>query len=332
MDETLLITGGTGSFGRALTKRAIEHNIFKKVIIFSRDEWKQWEMKRSSPVFSDPRVRYFLGDIRDSERLLRALNEVDVVIHSAALKQIVAAEYNPTEFIKTNVVGAMHLTDACILAGVKKLLALSTDKAVNPVNLYGASKLCQDKLVVAANNYVGGHKFPKFSVVRYGNVANSRGSIIPRWQHLMQQGASTLPITDLRMSRFWITLDQAVDFVLFCLSKMQGGEIFIPKLPSFYIKDLAALFSLPIEVIGIRPGEKLDELLLSEEEARHSLEFETHYTTLPEFAFREDLPIYKNGLEEGQPLPDPFHYQSGHNTHWLSIKDLEQALKPLMAT
>jgi UDP-N-acetylglucosamine 4,6-dehydratase len=328
-DQTILITGGTGSFGRALAKYLLTQNTCRKVIIFSRDEWKQWEMRRSDPIFDHPKIRYFLGDVRDAKRLERAFSEVTLIVHAAALKQVPAAEYNPTEFIKTNVDGAMNIVDMAINCGVKKVIALSTDKAVNPVNLYGATKLCSDKLFVAGNVYVGARGYPSFSVVRYGNVAASRGSIIPFWQKLIASGIKTLPITDERMTRFWITLDQAVQFVCDCFARMKGGEIFVPKIPSIKIMDLAEALAphLPKEICGIRPGEKLNELMISTDDARHTVEFDHHYVILPELA--TEAPIYEKPLFchlEGIPVSEDFTYASHTNPSWLTIDDIKEFL------
>src|SRR4051812_43027031 len=231
-DKSILVTGGTGSFGKCFIRKVLTEHCPRKVIVLSRDELKQWEMRQSDPVFDHDKIRYFLGDVRDKDRLMRAFNDVDLVVHAAALKQVPAAEYNPTEFIKTNIHGAMNVIDAAIDRGVEKVIALSTDKAANPINLYGATKLCSDKLFVAANAYVGAKGYPKFSVVRYGNVLGSRGSIVPRWRQLVADGAKTLPVTDPRMTRFWITLDQAAEFVCDNFGRMLGGEIFVPKIPS----------------------------------------------------------------------------------------------------
>lgn len=329
-DQTILITGGTGSFGRALAKHILTENSCRKVIIFSRDEWKQWEMRRSEPIFDHPKIRYFLGDIRDASRLMRAFNEVTLLVHAAALKQVPAAEYNPSEFIKTNIYGAMNVVDAAINCGVQKVIALSTDKAVNPVNLYGATKLCSDKLFVSGNAYVGAKKHPTFSVVRYGNVAGSRGSILPFWTKLMEQGIQALPITDERMTRFWITLDQAVQFVCHCFEHMKGGEIFVPKIPSVRITDLAEALAphLPKEFCGIRPGEKLNELMISADDARHTIEFKDHYVILPELA--RDEPIYGETPVcriEGKPVSTGFVYASHTNTDWLSIEQLRHFIQ-----
>lgn len=328
-DQTILITGGTGSFGRALARHLLQENSCRKVIIFSRDEWKQWEMRRSDPIFDHPKIRYFLGDVRDASRLMRAFHEVNYIVHAAALKQVPAAEYNPSEFIKTNITGAMNVIDAAIDCGVKKVIALSTDKAVNPINLYGATKLCSDKLFVAGNAYVGARGYPKFAVVRYGNVAGSRGSIIPFWQKLIDQGIQSLPITDERMTRFWITLDQAVQFVCDCFKSMEGGEIFVPKIPSVKIMDIAEAMAphLPKEFCGIRPGEKLNELMISADDARHTVEYERYYVILPELA--RDEPIYGQHpicRVKGQAVPAGFVYASHTNTEWLNIEDLQQFL------
>lgn len=329
-DQTILITGGTGSFGRALAKHILKENACRKVIIFSRDEWKQWEMRRSDPLFDHPKIRYFLGDVRDAPRLLRAFHEVDLIVHAAALKQVPAAEYNPSEFIKTNINGAMNVIDAAIDCGVKKVIALSTDKAVNPVNLYGATKLCSDKLFVAGTAYVGARGYPKFAVVRYGNVAGSRGSIIPFWQDLVAQGAKALPVTDERMTRFWITLDQAVEFVRESFQLIKGGEIFVPKIPSIKIMDLADALApaLPKEFCGIRPGEKLNELMISSDDARHTIEFEKYYVILPELALDEPIPHpHSSTITKGRPVPSGFVYASHTNTEWLTKEQLSRYLQ-----
>lgn len=328
-DQTVLITGGTGSFGRAFARRLLSENQCRKVIIFSRDEWKQWEMRRSDPIFDHPKIRFFLGDVRDLQRLYRAFSEVDLIVHAAALKQVPAAEYNPSEFIKTNVNGAINVIDAAINAGVKKVIALSTDKAVNPINLYGATKLCSDKLFVSGNAYVGSRGKPLFSVVRYGNVAGSRGSIIPYWQSLIEQKIEALPITDEKMTRFWITLEQSVDFVIKCFQIMYGGEIFVPKIPSVKILDLADALApdLPKEICGVRPGEKLNELMISEDDARHTIESEKHYIILPEPAQDERLPN-EHGImrHKGKVVPHNFLYSSHTNTEWLTKEQIRDYL------
>lgn len=327
--KNILITGGTGSFGQALTRKLVTESECNKVIILSRDEWKQWMMRESDPLFNNPKIRYFLGDVRDLRRLMRAFKEVHFVVHAAALKQVPAAEYNPSEFINTNVLGAMNVVDAAIDCHVEKVIALSTDKAVNPVNLYGASKLCSDKLFVAGNAYVGARGFPKLSVVRYGNVSGSRGSIIPLWRKMIEDGATKLPITDERMTRFWITLEQSVDFVCQCFSEMQGGEIFVPKIPSILITDLAKAIApnMPHEYFGIRPGEKLHELLISVEDARHTVEMKNHYVIMPEI-YAYDVKDTKRflGKREGKKSSDDFSYASNTNSEWLKIDDLKKLI------
>jgi len=328
-DQSILITGGTGSFGQAMARRLLTENQCRKVIILSRDEWKQWEMQNKDPIFRHPKIRLFLGDVRDLNRLMRAFRDVDYVIHAAALKQIPTAEINPSECIKTNVIGAMNVIDAAINSKVKKVIALSTDKAVNPANLYGATKLCSDKLFCAGNIYVGAPKTTELSVVRYGNVLGSRGSLVPYWKKLIAEGATSLPITDPRMTRFWITLDQAVDFVFRCFEDMTGGEIYVPKIPSMKILDLAQAMAptLSHTFTGIRPGEKLHELMVSEEDARHTLEFPNAYMIIPE-SFYSDPALLKCFLNsrKGKPLEDNFAYRSDTNTEWLSSQDLQNFL------
>ena len=329
-NKAILITGGTGSFGNALAKKLLEKDECAKVIIFSRDEWKQSEMLGIDPIFRSSKIRYFLGDVRDKPRLERAFSEVNYVIHDAALKQVPAAEYNPGEFIKTNVLGAMNIVDAAIDCGVEKVLALSTDKAANPINLYGASKLCSDKLFVAGNSYVGASGKPTFSVVRYGNVAGSRGSVIPFWKKLIASGTKSLPVTDVRMTRFWITLDQSVDFVIKCLQDAKGGEIYVPKIPSVKIVDIAEALnaSLALDVKGIREGEKLHELMIGQEDARHTLEFDDRFMIVPEI-YSHNLVKLKKFLEgrEGKALPEDFSYASNTNKQWLSVKDIEDFVR-----
>jgi len=328
-DKSILITGGSGSFGQAMARRFIAENKCRKVIILSRDEWKQWQMRQSDPIFNHPKMRYFLGDVRDKERLIRAFNEVHYVVHAAALKQVPAAEYNPTEFIKTNVLGAMNVIDAAIETGVEKVIALSTDKAVNPINLYGATKLCSDKLFIAGNSYVGARGYPKFSVVRYGNVSESRGSIIPLWKKMIQEGAKELPVTDKRMTRFWITLEQSVDFVLQSFIGMRSGEIFVPKIPSIHITDLAEALgpSLPHKITGIRDGEKLHELMISADDARHTIEMDNHYIIIPE-SYTHDLHLLAKFLDgrEGKFTPEGFAYASNTNSEWLNADQLKTML------
>ena len=286
-DKTVLITGGTGTFGKAFAKSLLEDDLVSKVIIFSRDEWKQWEMRENDPIFSSSKVRYFLGCVRDEERLKRAFNDVHMVVHAAALKQVPAAEYNPSEFVKTNINGAMNVITAAIESKVEKVIALSTDKAVNPINLYGATKLCSDKLFTSAKSYVGKRAFPTFSVVRYGNVLGSRGSLLPYFKKLLDEGVTSLPITDERMTRFWITVHGAVEFVKKASFRMQGSEIFVPKSPSVKITDLAEAFAkvlqkqITLNITGVRPGEKIHETLITSDDAAHTYELEDCYAILP---------------------------------------------------
>lgn len=329
-NKTVLITGGTGSLGNAIAKKLLTEDECAKVIIFSRDEWKQSQMGEIDPIFHSSKIRYFLGDVRDKYRLKRAFHEVNYIIHTAALKQVPAAEYNPTEFIKTNVIGAMNIIDASLDAGVDKVIALSTDKAANPVNLYGASKLCSDKLFVAGNSYSGASGKPIFAVVRYGNVAGSRGSVIPFWKKLLDGGATTLPVTDLRMTRFWITLDQAVNFVLNCLKDARGGEIYVPKIPSVHIVDIAKSLAgeILLDVKGIREGEKLHELMIGIEDARHTLEFDDHYMIMPEIYAHNAAKLAKF-LEKrkGKTLDENFSYTSNSNTEWLTVSDIKEFIQ-----
>ncbi|MGA8163915.1 MAG: UDP-N-acetylglucosamine 4,6-dehydratase (inverting) [Waddliaceae bacterium] len=328
-DQSVLITGGTGSFGKAFAKKILSTTRCRKVIIFSRDEWKQWEMRQIDPVYNDRRIRYFIGSIRDTSRLMRAFRDVDIIIHAAALKQVPVAEYNPTEFVSTNVIGSMNIINAAIDSKVKKVIALSTDKAVNPVNLYGATKLCADKLFIAGNSYVGVQRFPIFSIVRYGNVLDSRGSILPMWKGMIEQGAELLPITDEKMTRFWITLDQAVQFVIKALPLSRGGEIFIPKIPSMKIVDLAKAIAptLPHTVIGKREGEKLHELMISVEDGSHTLEFDDHYIIVPEiFLSRPSLLKKFLAGRKGKAPPKNFSYASNTNSRWMQAEELKKVL------
>jgi UDP-N-acetylglucosamine 4,6-dehydratase len=320
-DKSILITGGTGSFGKQFIKSLLCHNQPRRVVVFSRDELKQHDMQVSG--FEDPRLRYFIGDVRDLARLRRAFAGVDIVIHAAALKQVPACEYNPLEAIKTNVLGAANIIDAAIDCQVKKVIALSTDKAANPINLYGATKLCADKLFVAGNSYVGGHQ-TKFSVVRYGNVLGSRGSVVPSFLKMRETGRLT--ITDERMTRFWITLEQGVDFVLKSAVRMKGGEIFVPKIPSMRLIDMAKTIAptCKLEIVGIRPGEKLHEVMVPEDDARHTLEFEDYFAILPTFHdYNRDAFMKENGGEWCLP---GFHYSSDTNTCWLSNEELRKMI------
>ena len=321
-DQSILITGGTGSFGTRFVRRVLAKWRPKKLIVYSRDELKQFEMAKVFPQSAFPCMRYFLGDVRDQPRLARALTGVDIVIHAAALKHVPAAEYNPFEFIKTNVLGAQNLIDACIDTGVKKLVALSTDKACNPTNLYGATKLCSDKLFVAGNSYAGAQG-TRFSVVRYGNVLGSRGSVIPFFMSARASGV--LPVTDPRMTRFWITLDHGVDVVLLALEHMQGGEIFVPKIPSMRIIDLATAVGpeCSVEYVGIRPGEKLHESMIGEDDAPYTYDYGTHYRIQPAIHdwFREES--RRNG---GRPVAESFRYSSDVNDHWITVDQLRETL------
>ncbi len=320
--KTVLITGGTGSFGRRFAETALRKYQAKKVIIFSRDEWKQSEMARH---FNDPRLRFFLGDVRDKDRLHRAFDGVQVVIHAAALKQIPAAEYNPLEVIKTNILGGANVIDTAIDCGVEKVVALSTDKAANPINLYGATKLCSDKLFIAANVYSGPHQ-TKFSVVRYGNVVGSRGSVIPLF--LKMKDGGRLPITDRRMTRFWITLEQAVDLVISSLEQMHGGEIFVPKVPSMNIMDLAQAIGpdCKYDEVGIRPGEKLHEVMVAADDARRTVELQEFYVIQPDFPYFREAAV---NWKQAKPVPDGFVYASDSNTQWLTKEQLHQLLNQL---
>jgi UDP-N-acetylglucosamine 4,6-dehydratase len=317
--KTVLITGGTGSFGRKLTEVVLRRYKPKKLIIFSRDELKQSEMRQQFHERDLPCIRYFIGDVRDRSRLYRAFDGVDIIFHTAALKQVPTAEYNPLEVIKTNVLGSANVIDAAIDRDVKRVIALSTDKAANPINLYGASKLCADKLFVAANSYAGGHP-TRFSVVRYGNVVGSRGSVVPLF--LEERSRGRLPMTDERMTRFWISLEQGVEFVLASLERMEGGEIFVPKVPSMKIVDLAKAIGpdCRLEFIGIRPGEKLHEVLIPEDDARNTLEYQDYYVILP--AFHEWDPVAYRDRRGGEPCPDGFCYCSDSNSQWLSFEEL----------
>lgn len=322
-DKSILITGGTGSFGKEFIKTVLDRYNPRRVIVFSRDELKQFEMQQT---FDDPAMRYFLGDVRDGPRLIQAMRGVDYVVHAAALKQVPAAEYNPMECIKTNIHGAENVINAALENNIKQVIALSTDKAANPINLYGATKLVSDKLFVAANNIAGGHQ-TRFSVVRYGNVVGSRGSVIPFFKKMIEDGAKELPITDTRMTRFWITLPEGVDMVLKSFKRMHGGEIFVPKIPSAYITDLAKAMApdLPIKVIGIRPGEKLHEIMCPVDNAHQTIEFSDHYVICPAITFvsESNYKINANG-ESAQSVKLDFEYSSGTNPHFLSLPQLKE--------
>lgn len=315
--KTILVTGGTGSFGKKFISRALDLGV-KKVVVFSRDELKQYEMAQD---FTDSRVRFFIGDVRDKDRLYRAFDGIDIVIHAAALKHVGACEYNPFEAVKTNINGAQNIIDAAIDRGVKRVIALSTDKACSPINLYGATKLASDKLFVAANSYVG-EKETRFSVVRYGNVVGSRGSVIPFFKKMKDTGV--LPITDERMTRFWITLDQGVQFVIDNLNRMNGGEIFVPKIPSMSIMDLAKAIGpkCDYKFVGIRPGEKLHEVMITEDDARNTIEYDSYFVIEPDFPWWAE-----NVNCNGKKLKEGFRYSSETNYDWLSIQQLKTLIE-----
>ncbi len=318
--KTVLITGGTGSFGKVCARYILDHYNIEKLIIFSRDELKQYEMARE---FNDPRLRFFIGDVRDEKRLSMAFSGVNIVIHAAAMKHITACEYNPFEAIKTNVLGAQNIIEQALHHEVERVIALSTDKAANPINLYGATKLCSDKLFVAANSYVGKTHKARFSVVRYGNVIGSRGSVIPLFEKLKHTG--TVPVTDERMTRFWITLDQGVAFVCESLKIMQGGEIFVPKIPSMNIMDLVKAIApeCKVEITGIRPGEKLHEVLITQDDSRSTMEYGDRFVIEPQM----ELPVYET-LPGGKRVKENFSYRSDNNPNVLSVEALRQMIYP----
>ena len=320
-DKSILITGGTGSFGREFVKTLLERYRPKKIIIYSRDELKQFNMEK---VFHEDCMRYFIGDVRDRDRLSQAMNQVDYVIHAAALKQVPAAEYNPMECIKTNIHGAENVIQSALGKNVEKVIALSTDKAANPINLYGATKLVSDKLFVAANNIVGGER-TRFSVVRYGNVVGSRGSVVPFFNDLIVQNCDHLPITDASMTRFWITLQQGVDFVLKNFQRMHGGEIFVPKIPSIRIVDLANAMApkMPHKIVGIRPGEKMHETMCPADDSHLTFEFLDHFVIKPAIRFSAFVDFSINRLDEkGELVPRGFEYSSEKNEHFLGLKEI----------
>ncbi|MFG6358086.1 MAG: UDP-N-acetylglucosamine 4,6-dehydratase (inverting) [Acetatifactor sp.] len=322
-DKSILITGGTGSFGKAFTRYVLENYDPKKIIIYSRDEFKQFIMQNEFKEYA-PKLRFFIGDVRDRERLTRAFEGVDYVIHAAALKQVPACEYNPAEAIKTNIGGAQNVIDAALDRGVKKVVALSTDKAVNPVNLYGGTKLVSDKLFIAANAYAGG-KDVCFSIVRYGNVAGSRGSVIPFFHNILKNGGTQLPITDYRMTRFWISLRQGVELVIKALEEARGGETFISKIPSFKITDLAQAMLPGCEMpqVGIREGEKLHEIMVTVEDSPHTYEYDKHFIVYPQMVWSERQQV----LPGGKKVAEGFSYSSGNNTQWLSVEEIKELLK-----
>lgn len=318
LGKTILVTGGTGSFGKKFTEVILREYNPKAIRIFSRGEFLQLQMQQQFN--DDPRLRFFIGDVRDKDRLYRAMDGVDIVVHAAALKQVPACEYNPIEAVMTNINGAVNVIDVAIDNEVEKVMAISTDKAVYPVNLYGATKLVAEKLFIQGNAYAGKNR-TRFGVVRYGNVVGSRGSVIPLF--LEQKRTGKITITDERMTRFWITLEQGVRFVISCIERMQGGEIFVPKIPSMRIVDLAEVIvpGVEREIIGIRPGEKLHECLITEEEARHAREFDTYFIIEPEYPFWS-----KDNLDGGRPIPDDFTYTSDTNTWWLKKDELRKMM------
>jgi UDP-N-acetylglucosamine 4,6-dehydratase/5-epimerase len=320
-NKSILITGGTGSFGSEFTKTLLEQYTPKKIIIYSRDELKQFEMEK---IFHEDCMRYFIGDVRDRDRLMQAMREVDYVVHAAALKQVPAAEYNPMECIKTNIYGAENVIHAALEKNVEKVIALSTDKAANPINLYGATKLASDKLFVAANNIVGGER-TRFSVVRYGNVVGSRGSVVPFFKKLVDADSDFLPVTDVGMTRFWITLPQGIDFVLKNFQRMHGGEIFVPKIPSVKVVDLAKAMApkLHQKIVGVRPGEKLHETMCPADDSHLTLEFSDHFLIMPtiQFAAQTDFTINKLN-EKGQFVRPGFEYSSGKNEYFLNLEEI----------
>ena len=320
-NQVVLVTGGTGSFGKKFVEIMLKDFKPKKIIIYSRDELKQYEMQASG--FDHPSMRYFLGDVRDRERLLRAMQGVDVVVHAAALKQVPACEYNPMEAVKTNIMGTSNVVEAALDAGVKKMMALSTDKAVNPVNLYGATKLAAEKLTVQSNAYAAGSA-TRYSCVRYGNVVGSRGSVVPVF--LKQRESGKVTITDDRMTRFWLSLEQGVRFVIACIEQMEGGEVFVPKIPSMKVIDLARAIApgADVNVIGIRPGEKLHEVLISEDEARNTVELETMFVVQPAEAFWFGYSWQKHG----KLLSDGYRYSSDNNKEWLDVNGIKKFVEP----
>jgi len=324
-DKSILITGGTGSFGRRLVDTLLRHSRARRVIVFSRDEYKQYEMQQSLVSLGLDRMRFFIGDVRDADRLELATRGVDFIVHAAALKQVPAAEYNPFECIRTNVSGAENVVRAAIRNNVPRVIALSTDKAANPINLYGASKLASDKIFIAGNNLAGTGD-TRFAVVRYGNVVGSRGSVIPLYKRLIEEGAEYLPVTDKRMTRFWITLQQGVNFVITSLSLMYGGEIFVPKIPSMRISDLAKALApgLPVKIVGIRPGEKLHEVMITEDDSRQTLELDDRYVIEPAFAWWQRDRYDATGA---MPVADGFRFSSESNGDWLDAARLKALIE-----
>ena len=326
-NKNILLTGGTGSFGQAFAEKLLKSYDPNKIVIFSRDEHKQYEMENKFQNYKIDKLRFFLGDVRDTERLKVAFKDIDYVIHTAALKHVPLAEYNPFECIKTNVIGAQNVVEASIFCGVKKVIALSTDKASNPLNLYGASKLASDKIFIAANNY-SGKGGTSFSICRYGNVVNSRGSVIPFFKKLFEEKAKNIPITDRRMSRFWININKGVEFVIASIDMMIGGEIFVPKLPSMNVVDVAEIIApkIPIKIIGIRPGEKIHETMVSEDDSRYTIELKDRFIILPPKLHLKKEEIFKKNVQN-LDLEDNFKYSSDTNTEWLTRNQFLELLK-----
>jgi len=325
-EKSILITGGTGSLGKKFAETILKkHPEVKRLVIFSRDEFKQFEMNNLAQFINQARLRFFIGDVRDKERLHRAFDGIDIVIHAAALKQVPACEYNPFEAIKTNILGAQNVIDCAIDRNVEKVVALSTDKACSPINLYGATKLCSDKLFIASNVYTG-QRNTKISVVRYGNVAGSRGSVIPFFKKLILENALELPITDLRMTRFWLKLDEAVEMVIQAIENMVGGELFVKKIPSMKITELAQAMApqLKLKEIGIRPGEKIHEMMISSEDARNTIELDKYYIIKP-----ESLELRDRIKVKGNSVAQDFEYHSGNNSQWLSIQQMQNLISEI---
>lgn len=328
LNKNILITGGTGSFGKKFIDHILKKYNPSKLIVFSRDEQKHFEMSQSYPEDKYKNIRYFIGDVRDQNRMIRACANVDIIIHAAAMKHVSLSEYNPTECISTNIQGAENIIEAAIKNNVKKVIALSTDKAANPINLYGATKLCSDKLFVAANNLAGKHN-TRFSVVRYGNVIRSKGSVIPHYEKILDSGGTKLPLTDINMTRFIISLEEGVNFVLLALSEMSGGEIFVPKLPSIKILDLITAMAGEnnYKIVGIRPGEKLHEVMIPMEESLNCIDMKSYYIIQPMFSWWNTNKLKATILKNGKPVSKTFEYSSINNKDWLNIKKIKQLLK-----
>lgn len=327
-NTSILVTGGTGSFGKRFVKSVLENYDIKKIVVFSRDEQKHHDMSMEKEFCNDPRIRYFIGDVRDPDRLSLAMHDIDFVVHAAAMKHVPTAEYNPFECVQTNIHGAQNVVRACLDANVKKVMALSTDKACNPINLYGATKLASDKIFVAANNLAGGRR-TRFSVVRYGNVIGSRGSVIPFFANLIKDGSDSLPITDERMTRFWITLQQGVDFVMSNFGLMHGGEIFIPKIPSMRVTELARIMSpkAKLEFVGIRPGEKLHEMMITTDDAINTLELDDRYIIQPTMSWWNRTAYSEVAVGD---VPETFSYSSDNNSDWISDEKMHEHIKQWM--